>query len=207
MFGGLVTGRKRRVVLVTCASISLEEDSGSLVGTEFAWARATKEISHMNAIDLLESQHREVEKLFAQIDKAKAADAKEKLFCEIADKLAVHAAIEEHHFYPAVKAKRTEDILLESLEEHLGIKRVLADLLDIEASDPSFDAKITVLKEQVEHHVEEEETDLFPKVKKLFSKEDLEAIAGEMSAEQAELEEQGEPRNTIPSETAHAPSL
>ncbi len=84
----------------------------------------------MNAIDLLESQHREVAKLLSQIEKAKTADAKEKLFTQIADKLAVHASIEEHQFYPAVKAKRTNDILLESLEEHLGIKRVLADLMD-----------------------------------------------------------------------------
>ena len=90
----------------------------------------------MNAIDLLESQHREVAKLFPRIEKAASPAAKEALFAEIADKLAVHAAIEEHHFYPAVKAKRTEDILLEALEEHLGIKRVLADLLETEASDP-----------------------------------------------------------------------
>src|SRR3954466_5751849 len=122
----------------------------------------------MSAIDLLESQHREVEKLFSQIEKAKDGAKKTELFEEIADKLAIHAAIEEHHFYPAVKEKRTEDILLESLEEHLGIKRVLADLLDIDASDESFDAKIKVLKEQVEHHVEEEENDLFPKVKKVL---------------------------------------
>jgi hemerythrin superfamily protein len=161
----------------------------------------------MNAIDLLKSQHREVEALFAKLDKAKDADAKDDLFTQIADKLAVHATIEEHHFYPAVKAKRTEDILLEALEEHLGIKRVIADLLDTDPSDESFDAKCTVLKEQVEHHVEEEETDLFPKVQKLLSKDELDAIAQEMSAEQAELEEEGDPRNAIPSETEHAAPL
>jgi hemerythrin superfamily protein len=158
----------------------------------------------MNAIDLLESQHREVEKLFSKIEKSKSDDAKGRLFEEIADKLAVHASIEEHHFYPAVKANRTEDILLESLEEHLGIKRILADLLDIEASDETFDAKIKVLKEQVSHHVEEEESELFPKVRKLFNKEQLEALGQEMSAEQAELEDQGEPRMAIPSEAGEA---
>ena len=161
----------------------------------------------MNAIDLLESQHREVEKLFSKIEKAKSASAKAELFATIADKLAVHAAIEEHHFYPAVKAKRTEDILLESLEEHLGIKRVIADLLDVDAGDETFDAKCTVLQEQVSHHVEEEETDLFPKVKKLFDKDQLEAIGQEMSAEQAELEAAGSPRKSVPSETEHAASL
>jgi hemerythrin superfamily protein len=161
----------------------------------------------MNAIELLEAQHREVEDLFSKIEKAKGADAKEKVFVQIADKLAVHAAIEEHHFYPAVKAKRTEDILLEALEEHLAIKRVLADLLNIEASDDSFDAKIKVLQEQVEHHVEEEEHDLFPKVKKVLSAEELEEVAEEMLAEQEELEDEGDPRNAIPSETTQAPTL
>lgn len=155
----------------------------------------------MNAIELLESQHRDVEKLFSQIEKAKSKDDKAALFEEIADSLAIHAAIEEHHFYPAVKAKRTEDILLESLEEHLGIKRVLADLLKTEADDDTFDAKIKVLKEQVEHHVEEEEGDLFPKVRKLFDKDQLEAIGQEMTAEQVELEEQGAPHEGIPAET------
>jgi hemerythrin superfamily protein len=161
----------------------------------------------MNAIDLLKSQHREVESLFAKIEKAKKADQKEAIFTKIADSLAVHAAIEEHHFYPAVKDRRTEDILLESLEEHLGIKRVLSDLLDIEADDETFDAKITTLKEQVEHHVGEEEGDLFPKVAKLFSKDELEAIGQEMSEEQTELEEKGEPRNAVPAETDKAAPL
>jgi len=161
----------------------------------------------MNAIDLLESQHREVEKLFSKIEKSKSDAVKGRLFEEIADKLAVHASIEEHHFYPAVKAKRTEDILLESLEEHLGIKRVLSDLLDTEPNDETFDAKIKVLTEQVSHHVKEEETELFPKVRKLLSSEQLEAIGQEMSAEQAELEDAGEPRLAIPGEATHVAHL
>jgi hypothetical protein len=158
----------------------------------------------MNAIDMLESQHREVEELFEKIEKAKGAGAKERLFVQIADKLAVHAAIEEHHFYPAAKAKQTEDILLESAEEHLSIKRLLADLLDLDAGDETFDAKIKVLKEQVEHHVEEERQDLFPKARKLLSKDELDAIAQEMTAEQVELEEKGEPRKAVPAETDEA---
>jgi hemerythrin superfamily protein len=161
----------------------------------------------MDAIELLKSQHREVEKLFAQIERSSSAGAKGKVFATIADKLAVHAAIEEHQFYPAVKARRTEDILLEALEEHLGIKRVLADLLETDAADETFDAKIKVLKEQVEHHAKEEEEDLFPKVKKVLGKEDLEALAQNMLAEQVELEEKGDPRAAVPGETSHAASL
>ena len=158
----------------------------------------------MSAIDLLESQHREVEKLFQKIEKASKGEEKMRLFEEIADKLAIHAAIEEHHFYPAVKEKRTKDILLESVEEHLVIKRTIADLLKLDVGDVQFDPKIKVLKEEVQHHVGEEENDLFPKVKKIMSADELAALEQEMTAEQDELEEEGNPRESIPDETGEA---
>jgi hemerythrin superfamily protein len=160
-----------------------------------------------NAIDMLEGQHREVEDLFAKLEKADRGERKQKLFTLIADKLAVHASIEEEAFYPAVKAKRTEDILLESLEEHLGIKRVLSDLIDLDASDETFDAKAKVLQEQVEHHVEEEEDDLFPKVKKIFDEETLVAIAQQMAMLQEELLAKGNPRLAVPTQTDEAAPL
>jgi hemerythrin superfamily protein len=160
-----------------------------------------------NAIDMLEGQHREVEDLFAKLEKADRGERKQKLFTLIADKLAVHASIEEEAFYPAVKAKRTEDILLESLEEHLGIKRVLSDLIDLDASDETFDAKAKVLQEQVEHHVEEEEGDLFPKVKKIFDEETLVAIAQQMAELQEELLAKGNPRLAVPGQTDEAAPL
>jgi len=162
---------------------------------------------NVNAVDMLESQHREVEDLFAKLEKADRGDRKQKLFTQIADKLAVHASIEEEAFYPAVKAKRTEDILLESLEEHLGIKRVLADLIDLDASDETFDAKTKVLQEQVEHHVGEEEDDLFPKVKKIFDEETLMAIAQQMALLQEELLAKGNPRLAVPAQTDEAAPL
>jgi hemerythrin superfamily protein len=160
-----------------------------------------------NAIDMLEGQHREVEDLFAKLEKADRGERKQKLFTLIADKLAVHASIEEEAFYPAVKAKRTEDILLESLEEHLGIKRVLSDLIDLDASDETFDAKAKVLQEQVEHHVEEEEDDLFPKVRKIFDEETLVAIAQQMAMLQEELLAKGNPRLAVPTRTDEAAPL
>jgi hemerythrin superfamily protein len=161
----------------------------------------------MNAVDLLESQHREVEELFSKIEKATAKPEKAKLFAQIADALAMHATIEEHQFYPAVRAKRTEDILLESLEEHVGIKRVIADLLAISADDETFDAKIKVLKEQVEHHVEEEETDLFPKSRKVLDAKELEALGLALADEQNTIEKRGNARKGVPAETDHAASL
>jgi len=158
----------------------------------------------VNAIDLLKSQHRKVEDLFSKLEKARDSKKKEELFIEIADRLAIHASIEEHHFYPGVKAKTTEGILLESVEEHLGIKRVLSDLLDAEVEDATFDAKIKVLKDLVEHHVEEEEGSLFPKVASSVDKADLDDIGESMSAEQAELEEKGNAREAVPAETDKA---
>jgi hemerythrin superfamily protein len=163
----------------------------------------------MDAIEMLKAQHREVEALFEKYDEKgeKAAKGKQQIFESIADALAIHATIEEKHFYPAVKAKRTEDILLEALEEHLGIKRVIADLLKTASSYETFDAKVKVLKEQVEHHVGEEEKDLFPKVKNLLGAEELEAIASQMQATMKTLQSKGNPRAAVPAETREAHPL
>src|SRR5262245_11827961 len=106
----------------------------------------------MNALKMLKQQHLEVEKLFKQLEAAESAEPRRKRFDEIADALAIHAAIEERHFYPAVNSRQTEDILLESVEEHLQIKRVIADLLQMDAADDEFEAKVRVLRENVEHH-------------------------------------------------------
>jgi hemerythrin superfamily protein len=162
-----------------------------------------------DAIDMLKGQHREVEGLFAKFEEAgeKATKSKQSIFEKIADALAMHATIEERHFYPAVKAKRTEDILLEALEEHLGIKRVIADLLKVDASNETFDAKVTVLKEQVEHHVEEEESDLFPKVRQLLDKAELTELAATMQRTMKVLAEEGDPRKAVSAETRQAPAL
>src|SRR2546430_340977 len=99
----------------------------------------------MNAIEMLEEQHRGVEDLFEEIEEAEGAE-KQEIFAEIADQLVIHSAIEEKHFYPAVKARQTEDLLRESLEEHLAAKRIIADLLDLKVDDEQFDAKVDVLK-------------------------------------------------------------
>jgi hemerythrin superfamily protein len=161
----------------------------------------------MKATTMLERQHREVEALFKQMEKAKSAGPRRRVFEKIADALAVHAAIEEKHFYPSVRQRTTEDTLLESLEEHLAIKRVIADLLLLPEDDETFLAKVKVLKDEVEHHVEEEETDLFPRVEKLFDHETLEAIAEAMEETDKELREAGNPRENVPAETDHAAPL
>jgi hypothetical protein len=160
----------------------------------------------MNAIDLLEKQHREVEELFEKFEESgeNAKKTKERLCRDISDRLAVHAEIEEKLFYPEAKQENTEEILRESVEEHLAVKRTLADLLESGPEDEQFEAKMTVLKEQVEHHVEEEEKELFPKVRKACSKEELEDLGDRMETLAEELASQGEPSKTIPGQTDSA---
>ena len=161
----------------------------------------------VNAVDMLTAQHEEVASLFEKLADASSPRRKQQLFEALADMLAVHVTIEERHFYPAVRAKRTEDILLESLEEHLSVKRVLSDLLATPVGDETFDAKLAVLRDLVSHHVEEEERDLLPKVELLFDDEQLVDIAREMAATQDALVRRGDPRWSIPKQTIHAPDL
>lgn len=158
----------------------------------------------MNAIELLESQHRQVEEMFAQIASTADSATRSRVFEDLADSLAIHAAIEEHQFYPVVKANGIRDLVLESAEEHLAIKRVIADIMKADSSDESYDAKIKFLKQLVTNHVGAEEGLLFPQVRTLIPPEQLEELGDEMEAEADHLFAEGAPRTNIPSETAEA---
>ena len=160
----------------------------------------------MNAIELLDTQHDDVDKLLGKAEQA-SGQAKRKLFEEIADMLAIHSTLEEKIFYPTVKARSTEDILHESLEEHLSVKRIITDLLAYSTNDDVFDAKLKLLGEQVRHHVNEERTELFPKVKRLFDRDQLEAIGQEMTDLLAKLQQNPAPRLLVPSQIYAAPPL
>jgi hemerythrin superfamily protein len=133
----------------------------------------------MNAIQLLKNDHKKVEKIFADLENK--ADDRRALFPELDRRLTVHAEIEEKIFYPAAKAAEpTRDLVLESLEEHKQIKMVLADLEHTDMRTAEWDADLKVLKEDVMHHVGEEEDELFPKIQKLLSKEQLEELGTRM---------------------------
>src|ERR1700759_1530636 len=122
----------------------------------------------LDVLEILTSQHSEVDELIEQLESGKGDRAA--LFSELADKLAAHALVEEKIFYPAAMTRETSDMLHESVEEHLEIKRLLADMLELDPSsdEDEFDAKLSVLKENVSHHAhEEEEAKLFPKLRKL----------------------------------------
>lgn len=163
-------------------------------------------MSDRNAIDLLIKHHRELEGLLEELMKTDGP-ARGPAFERAADFLATHITIEERHFYPAVRASRTEDILLESLEEHLSLKRVLVDLLELAPDDERFEPKLHVLKEQVEHHHKEEEEKLFPKARKLFDDARLNALGAEMQATMGELQRQGQPRRLMLNQTEQAAPL
>jgi hemerythrin superfamily protein len=161
----------------------------------------------MDSIELLITQHRMLEGLLRKVLDASDDGSTSALFATAGDELSMHLSAEEVVFYPAVKARRTEDILLESLEEHLSLKRLLADLLALAPADRTFEPKFKVLKEQVEHHHKEEEEHLFPKVTTLLNAREREALAAEMIAHQEGLRRKGEPRETVVAETAAAARL
>jgi hemerythrin superfamily protein len=147
----------------------------------------------MNAIDLLKSQHHDIEALFEQVLSASTREMKERFLIRLADSLAIHASIEEHHLFPAAHGKQ----VTESIEEHLAIRSVLGDLMDAEVEDEAFNAKMAAVLETVEQHVHAEEENLFPKVKMAFDGLELEALGQAMGLEQAELEESGNAREAL----------
>jgi hemerythrin superfamily protein len=131
----------------------------------------------MDAITLLREDHRTVEKLFKEFEKAgpRAGKTKAKIVKQIIHELAVHAAIEEQLFYPAVRqaVDSAQDTVLESLEEHHIVKWVLSELEDMTPDDERYDAKVTVLIENVRHHVKEEQDELFPEVRQALGRKQL----------------------------------
>ena len=138
----------------------------------------------MDAITLLKDDHKTVEQLFRRYEKAgdRAHAEKRNIVERFTEALSVHAAIEEQLFYPVVRATvpGTEAMALESLEEHHIVKWVLSELEHMEPEDERFDAKVTVLIENVRHHVKEEEQDFFPKVRDELGRDALSHLGDAM---------------------------
>ncbi len=135
----------------------------------------------MDAIALLKADHKTVETLFRKFEDAgpNAKKLKRKLVDQIVRELAVHSVIEEMVFYPLVRSKadKLNDQVLEALEEHHVVKWLLKELEDLPAEAERFDAKVKVLMENVRTHVEEEEKELFPAVRKAFAPKELRDMA------------------------------
>lgn len=158
---------------------------------------------------LLTRQHRTLEALLNALLESKDADEVRALVGRIGDELAVHVLAEEEVFYPAVNAQRTEDVLLESLEEHLSLKRLLADLLalPVNPDDGPFHAKCKVLEEQTRHHHREEEDHLFPAVRRLLDGPARHRLGGEVLGHETALRAQGAPRRRLARQTDEAAPL
>jgi hemerythrin superfamily protein len=144
-----------------------------------------------DAIALLKADHRTVEELFEKFEKAGGDGRKQSLAEEICLELSVHAQIEEEIFYPACEGKVDEDLLKESYVEHDGAKVLIAEIAKGGPDDEFYDAKVKVLSEEIEHHVEEEEKrmeGLFAQARKAGL--DMDALGAQLAARKAELTEQ-----------------
>ena len=143
-----------------------------------------------DAISLLEQDHKAVAALFDAFKKAAAAKDPERsnIVHKIVAELSAHIAIEEGIFYPAVSSEVPElgDEILESYEEHHVVSWLCAELLDMNVAEIRYDAKVTVLIENVVHHVAEEETQWFPKVKSALAADRLAALGAELEAAKAD---------------------
>ncbi len=137
----------------------------------------------MDVFELLKKDHEKVSGIFEKLDATteRGVKTREELFTQLKQELDVHTRIEEEIFYPLLKeAKETEDLTLEAYEEHNVVKQLLAELEALPKDDETWGAKLTVLKENVEHHVEEEEGELFDGAREVLSQEQIEQIGTRM---------------------------
>jgi len=139
----------------------------------------------MDAFELLKADHKKVSGLFDELEAA-TGKAKLSVFDQIKTELELHTHIEETIFYPALeKPEETHDLTLEAYEEHKMVKTLLAKLSGARTADDEWQAQAKVLRENVEHHVDEEENELFDKADDVLSDEEIEALGQQMEAEKA----------------------
>jgi hemerythrin superfamily protein len=145
-----------------------------------------------DAIEMLTADHKKVKKLFSQFAKLTEDGTEEEksgVVAQICNELTIHAEIEEEIFYGAVrKAIDDDDLMDEALVEHAGAKSLIAQLQEMDTDDDLYDAKVTVLGEQIDHHVKEEEGDMFPKARK--ANVDTHALGAQMMKRKLALMEE-----------------
>jgi len=144
----------------------------------------------MDAVKLLEEDHKKVKKMLSDLDSTteRGVKTREELFTKVKQELTVHESIEEEIFYPALKEHpKAKDLVLEAYEEHHVVDMVMAEIAEVPFDDETWGAKLTVMKENVEHHIEEEEDEMFKQARQVFSTEELEELGGRMQARKEEL--------------------
>jgi hemerythrin superfamily protein len=143
----------------------------------------------MDALELLKNDHRKVGDLFAQFKATDDEKKHQQLFEQIRAELETHTHIEETVLYPAFeKYGELKALVLEAYEEHKQIKTLISEVTALSEGSERFDAKLKVMGENVEHHVKEEEDEVFPKVKRLFDRQQLERLGQELEAAKKQLE-------------------
>lgn len=143
----------------------------------------------MDAFELLKKDHEKVSGIFEKLEPTteRGVKTREELFVQLKQELDVHARIEETILYPVLKeSKETEDITLEAYEEHNVVKQLLAELEEMPKDDESWGAKLKVLQENVEHHVEEEEDEMFKDARKVLSQEEINDLGTRLEAAKQE---------------------
>ena len=137
----------------------------------------------MNALDLMRNDHKKLKKLLAETLEANGREARAHLLEHVRSELVVHERMEEEVFYPALKTHpRAKDIVLEGYEEHHVADVLLDELLDLPEDTDQWQAKVKVLKENIEHHIEEEEGEMFKAAKKVLDRDELENLGSRMAA-------------------------
>jgi hemerythrin-like domain-containing protein len=144
----------------------------------------------MDAIKLLKDDHDKVKKLLEQLDSTteRGVKTREDLFSKVKQELTIHEAIEEEIFYPALKEHpKAKELVLEAYEEHHVVDTVMAEISQVPYEDETWGAKLTVMKENVEHHIEEEEGEMFKQARQVFESAELEELGSRMQARKDEL--------------------
>jgi hemerythrin-like domain-containing protein len=147
----------------------------------------------MDAIAMLKADHDKVKKLLEELETTteRGVKTRAELFSTIKGELTIHELIEEEIFYPALKSHpKAVDIVLEGYEEHHVVDLLMGELEDLDVADESWGAKAVVMKENIEHHIEEEEGQMFPQARQVFDRQELEELATRMTErkENAQLE-------------------
>ena len=147
----------------------------------------------MNAFQLLKEDHQKVSGIFQQLEPTteRAEKTRTELFAKLRDELEIHTKVEEAVFYPAIKqAAETREIVLEGFEEHHVIKMLLKELDSMPVDTEQWTAKLKVLQENVEHHVEEEEEEMFQKARQVLSEDDITRLGEQMEELKKQLQQQ-----------------
>ena len=147
----------------------------------------------MDALAMLKTDHDKVKKLLADLESTteRGVKTREELFARIKSELTVHEIIEEEIFYPALKDHpKAKDLVLEGYEEHHVVDVLLGELEGLDVADETWGAKAKVMQENVEHHIEEEEGEMFAQARAVFDREELTELGDRMAARKKSAEEE-----------------